>query len=227
LTRIQSSSDNSSLLSNDSQALYLVVVLFSLLIPFFTGDKERKFGFRTTLTFVSFCILTLPIGQISNEFAVFEREKRFVSEDDFNYGPYVSSLQEIKESNSLILPNDIASSIKNFSRPASADYLSAFTNHNYYISRLGWQSFNSQSWKRVEEARKFFTTSDLGFVLDFLQEHNISHVAIHARCSKFGSSSQGAVDWSFFTPEQLLLRIETNGLPINFEKPMYGSSRCI
>jgi hypothetical protein len=92
---------------------------------------------------------------------------------------------------------------------------------------LGWQSFNYESWERTEEARKFFTTSDLGFVLDFIQKSGISHVAIHARCSNFVSNSLGAEGWEFFTPEQLLLRIDLKGLPINFANPDYGSSRCI
>ena len=125
------------------------------------------------------------------------------------------------------MPNDIASTIKEFSRSNSADYLSAFTNHSFCISRLGWQSFNYESWERTEEARKFFTTSDLGFVLDFTQKNGISHEAIHARSSNCVNNSLGAEGWEFFTPEQLLLRIDLKGLPNNFANPEYGSSRCI
>lgn len=227
LTKIESNGDYSGLLTNQAQALYLIVTLYSLLIPYLTRDKEKEFLYRATSTLVCFCILVAQTGQVSNELKVFVREKRFISEDYFDYGPYISSVQKVSVSNSLILPNDIASAIKEFSRPNSADYLSAFTNHSFYISRLGWQSFNYESWERTEEARKFFTTSDLGFVLDFIQKSGISHVAIHARCSNFVSNSLGAEGWEFFTPEQLLLRIGLKGLPINFANPEYGSSRCI
>lgn len=34
-------------------------------------------------------------GQVTNEFAVFVREKSFMSEDSFDYGPYISSIQKI------------------------------------------------------------------------------------------------------------------------------------
>lgn len=227
ITKIESSGDYSSLLTNHAQALYLIVTLYSLLIPYLTRDKEKEFLFRVTSTLVCICILVAQIGQVSNELKVFVREKRFISEDYFDYGPYISSVQKVSVSNSLILPNDTTSPIKEYSRPNSADYLSAFTNHSFYISRLGWQSFNYESWERTEEARKFFTTSDLGFVLDFIQKSGISHVAIHARCSNFVSNSLGAEGWEFLTPEQLLLRIDLKGLPINFENPEYGSSRCI
>lgn len=227
LTKIQSDGNYSSWLSNDAQALYLIVALYSLLVPFLTRDKEKGFLYQATSTLVCFCILVAPISQVSSELRVFVREKRFISEDDFDYGPYVSSIQRVSVSNSLILPNDIANPIKEYSRPNSADYLSAFTQHSFYVSRLGWQLFSYESWNRTEEAHKFFTTSDLGFVLDFMQKSGISHVAIHARCSNFVSNSIGAEGWEFLTPEQLLLRIELKGLPINFANPEYGFSRCI
>lgn len=102
--------------------------------------------------------------------------------------PIYPAYKKFMVSNSLILPNDIANPIKEFSCPDSADYLSALTNRSFYIGRLGWRSFNYESWKRTEEALKFLTASDLGFVLDFIQRRDISHVAIHARCLNFGSN---------------------------------------
>jgi hypothetical protein len=227
LTNIQSNSDSSSFLSNDAQVLYSVVILFTILIPFLTWYKEKDFAYRTISTFTSLGILTLPIVQVSNEVVIYVREGRFLYEDQYDYGPYVNELNKVEIPNSLILPNDLASPFKEFSKPLSADYLSAFTNHSFYVSRLGWQSFSSEAWERIEKARKFFTTTDLNYVQNFIQQHNISHIAIHSRCSAIGSSSQDVGSWKFLSPEQLQLSIVTHGLPINLVEPLYGYAKCI
>jgi hypothetical protein len=197
------------------------------LIPFLTWYKEKDFAYRTISTFTSLGILTLPIVQVSNEVVIYVREGRFLYEDQYDYGPYVNELNKVEIPNSLILPNDLASPFKEFSKPLSADYLSAFTNHSFYVSRLGWQSFSSEAWERIEKARKFFTTTDLNYVQNFIQQHNISHIAIHSRCSAIGSSSQDVGSWKFLSPEQLQLSIVTHGLPINLVEPLYGYAKCI
>lgn len=227
LANIETSSDNSSFLSNDAQALYLLIPLYSLLIPLLVCHKRRSVFYRAISGLVYFCILSVQLGQVSNEIVVYSRDKSFVSEDDFDYGPYVSAISRVPVNNSLILSNDIANPIKEFSRPDSADYLSAFTGHSFYISRLGWQSFSLESWRRIEEVRKFFRTSDLDFIQDFIQQRNVTHIAIHSRCSNFGSNSKDIRAWELLTQEQLLSRIKINGLPINYGVPVYGLARCI
>jgi hypothetical protein len=199
------------------------------LTPVLTWNKENDFYYQAIRTCFCFAIIFVQGVQISGELLVFAKEGRFLSEDNFNYGSYASSLSRIPVSQSLILTNDIANPIKNYSRPNSADYLSAFTDHSFYISRLGWQSFNDESWKRIEEVREFFTTSDLDFVLNFLQTRKISHIAIHSRCSDFGREfpSTSTETWDVLTARQLRQRLLVTKLPINFEKPKYGIAKCL
>ena len=229
LSLVTSGTDYSALLANDAQVLYLVVAIYSLLTPVLTWNKENDFYYQAIRTCFCFAIIFVQGVQISGELLVFAKEGRFLSEDNFNYGSYASSLSRIPVSQSLILTNDIANPIKNYSRPNSADYLSAFTDHSFYISRLGWQSFNDESWKRIEEVGEFFTTSDLNFVLNFLQTRKISHIAIHSRCSDFGREfpSTSTETWDVLTARQLRQRLLVTKLPINFEEPKYGVAKCL